>query len=576
MTDLKDTRALHPDMLSFALIQLIGHKARCLPQHPNMSQDGDANEGPSHLARTETPLHGAVGRTPRLLMVTTDVLLLLTALRRQLVDMARRAGLEGWLIFTLVGWALSQFRRWLPYLNPFPSIARLCYFESLHPPEDASYTWLTSHWARCPRFQDRRSFITRTAVRKEHVYESDILTVRTPDEREARRRLQPSCEPLRLGETMYEWFRGTLISMRYGSVNHQNAEGIHSVDVVVVRCYTQHRGTLFLYLDQLKEEYERLRPAKISMRILDPHVQGFWESLPKRQKRRWSDIIISEDMKTQLKSSIGEFLSSQKWYGDRGLAWKTGTYEDEMSSLISESDRGLSYLCGSQASCYTGLLAAVRSHTALTLKPMYFAERCIYCSGKTSTIVGLASEFDLPVYILPLTSSIATDTLVASAIRILPHRAIILLEDIDAWAEQHAPRRFDEDEDDAESEDASVGASQKKTGGTGVILQAILPTPREQSRPESARRPPKRPYRRRKSFRAIRQSSSWPSPKLRRTWHRPLSAHRDATLLNHGTPTAMATEAAIVNGTAANVETETGTTIATGPAATLPSRSRAC
>ena len=59
------------------------------------------------------------------------------------------------------------------------------------------------------------------------------------------------------------------------------------------------------------------------------------------------------------------------------------------------------------------------------------------------------------MYILPLTSSIATDTLIASAIRILPPRAIILLEDIDAWAEQHAPRRLDEDEDDAEREDVS-------------------------------------------------------------------------------------------------------------------------
>lgn len=370
-----------------------------------MTQDGGANAGQLHPARSETRHDGAEGRTPRLPTVTTDVLLLLTALRRQLVDMARRAGLEGWLVFTLVGWALSQFRRWLPYLNPFPSIARLFYFESLHPPEDASFTWLTSHWIRCPRFQDRRSFITRTAVREEHVHESDILTVTTPDELEARQRLQPSCEPLRLGETMYEWFRGTLISMRYGSVDHQNAEGIRPVDVEVVRCYTQHRGTLFLYLDQLKEEYERLRPAKISMRILDPHVQGFWESLPKRQKRRWSDIIISEDKKTQLKSSIGEFLSSQKWYGDRGLAWKTGIM-------------------------------------------LHGPPGC----GKTSTIVGLASEFDLRVYILPLTSSVATDTLVASAVRILPPRAIILLEDIDAWAEQQAPRRLDEDEDDAESE----------------------------------------------------------------------------------------------------------------------------
>lgn len=257
-------------------------------------------------------------------MVTTDVLLLLTAFRRQLVDMARRAGIEGWLVFTLVGWALSQFRRWLPYLNPCPSIARLFYFESLHLTQDASYAWLMSHWARCPRFQDRRSFITKTGVREEHVHETEIIATTTADEREARRRLQPSCEPLRLGETMYEWYRGTLISMRHGSINEQNSQGSKVVDIIVVRCYTRHKGTLLLYLNQLKEEHERLRPAKITMRILDLHAPNFWEFLPDRAKRRWSDIIISEDMKTRLKLTIGEFLSSQKWYGDRGLAWKTG------------------------------------------------------------------------------------------------------------------------------------------------------------------------------------------------------------------------------------------------------------
>ena len=93
--------------------------------------------------------------------------------------------------------------------------------------------------------------------------------------------------------------------------------------------------------------------------------------------------------------------------------------------------------------------------------------------GKTSTIVGIASEFQLPVYILPLSSDSMRDSLAASGIRNIPPRAIILLEDIDAWSQQRARKRRQSD-GQAENEDGEGHTERGPAGGPGSPIDRSL------------------------------------------------------------------------------------------------------
>lgn len=52
-------------------------------------------------------------------------------------------------------------------------------------------------------------------------------------------------------------------------------------------------------------------------------------------------------------------------------------------------------------------------------------------TGKISTIHALASELNLPVYVLPLSSIGLSDSTLACALRQIQERSLLLLEDID-------------------------------------------------------------------------------------------------------------------------------------------------
>ena len=118
--------------------------------------------------------------------------------------------------------------------------------------------------------------------------------------------------------------QGTLFRYARTSMTVKGSGGKSYIDTITVRCFTRDRSKLLLLLDQLKDEHERRRPPVVSMRTFNSRLTGYWETLPVRQKRRWSDIILPEESKTELKIAVADFLESQHWYGDRGLAWKMG------------------------------------------------------------------------------------------------------------------------------------------------------------------------------------------------------------------------------------------------------------
>lgn len=91
---------------------------------------------------------------------------------------------------------------------------------------------------------------------------------------------------------------------------------------------------------------------------------------------------MDEANKTRLLKDANEFLQSEQWYASRGIAWKRG------------------YLLWGPPG-----------------------------SGKSSTIQALATELDLPVYIVPIAG--LSDYGLGSALRQTPARCICVFEDID-------------------------------------------------------------------------------------------------------------------------------------------------
>lgn len=114
-----------------------------------------------------------------------------------------------------------------------------------------------------------------------------------------------------------------------------------------------------------------------------------------RHERKFDSIIMDEADKRRMLSDAIDFFQSESWYAKRGIPWRRGYM-----------------LAGSPG------------------------------SGKSSTISALASELDLPVYTIPLSSQEMSDQGFADAMRSVPARNIVILEDIDV-ATAHAKRQLE-------------------------------------------------------------------------------------------------------------------------------------
>ena len=94
-------------------------------------------------------------------------------------------------------------------------------------------------------------------------------------------------------------------------------------------------------------------------------------------------------------------------------------------------------------------------------------------TGKTSTITALASQYQLPIYLLPIGSSDMTDDALARAFQTIPSRSIVVLEDVDVAM---AKSRQLPSEVNDESKPSTEGASPSRAPAhkAGISLSALL------------------------------------------------------------------------------------------------------
>ncbi|KAN0062980.1 hypothetical protein ACQY0O_004805 [Thecaphora frezii] len=131
--------------------------------------------------------------------------------------------------------------------------------------------------------------------------------------------------------------------------------------------------------------YSQFSSGKVKVFAVDKYNN--WSQAASRPKRFLDSIHLPGDTKEKLISDARTFLlpSNRKWYADRGIPYRRG------------------YL--------------------LYGKPG---------SGKTSTVHALASELDLSIYTVALTSKKMSNALFQEMIASVPPKSIVLIEDIDA------------------------------------------------------------------------------------------------------------------------------------------------
>ncbi|XP_052833255.1 mitochondrial chaperone BCS1 [Octopus bimaculoides] len=141
-----------------------------------------------------------------------------------------------------------------------------------------------------------------------------------------------------------------------------------------------------LFIDILNEAREIALKEQEGRTVMYTPMGAEWRQLgyPKR-KRPLHSVILDHGISEGILEDINEFISSVKWYTDRGIPYRRG------------------YLLYGPPGC-----------------------------GKSSYIVALAGKLDYHICVMNLSERSLTDDRVAHLLTTAPEQSIILLEDIDA------------------------------------------------------------------------------------------------------------------------------------------------
>jgi len=192
------------------------------------------------------------------------------------------------------------------------------------------------------------------------------------------------------------WFRGQpLFFERNENREHMGSLMTSEKEEINISCFGRNPAIL----KELLIEARELHMAKDESKTViyrggsgngmeDPQ----WRRCMARSTRPFSTVILNETVKKQLIDDVSDYLkpATRRWYSNRGIPYRRG------------------YLLYGPPG-----------------------------TGKSSLSLALAGFFNMPIYILSLSSPVATEENVASLFSSLPRRCVVLLEDIDSAGLTH-------------------------------------------------------------------------------------------------------------------------------------------
>jgi len=183
----------------------------------------------------------------------------------------------------------------------------------------------------------------------------------------------------------YLWYKRRLVIL---SRNRQGGQSKNTSlqdpfrEHFTLRVFGRNRSVA---LSLIEDAYEAHNPSAFDRLVVHRASRfGVWESLAWVPARPFSSVILPIGVTEQFVNHLQDFITSEEWYLDRGIPYRTGCL------------------------CYgpTG-------------------------NGKTSAIVALASQFGYDIALLNLKASDLSDEDLSRALAEPPPKSFIVLEDID-------------------------------------------------------------------------------------------------------------------------------------------------
>lgn len=174
----------------------------------------------------------------------------------------------------------------------------------------------------------------------------------------------------RKGDPVGLYFSADIFEILFIKIKYNNDKEISNKKKIILN-----------FLEECKSFFNKRDNNEILCKILR---NGSWRTLSKLPKRDMSTIYLPKEQKDRIYNDLKNFFNLKEEYLNLGVPWKR--------NYLLEGPPG---------------------------------------TGKTSLIFGLASEFNLDIYIVNLGPKV-DDSVLMSAVSFIPKNSILLLEDIDS------------------------------------------------------------------------------------------------------------------------------------------------